>query len=125
MKNILLLSLILCVSVITGCSKSDYLRVSNNSDDFIQLDKIDVRSMVEVEDAKKNKAILVELAETGQLKMQLFTRKNIGKNVFMSYANVIVLKNTYIAEESSMKKFYLSVSDKELIKRIIESYPKH
>ncbi len=65
MKNVLLIFLVLCVLIITGCGKSDYLRVLSNGDSFIQLDKIDVRSMGEIEDAKGNKAILAELTETG------------------------------------------------------------
>lgn len=124
MKNILLIFLVLCVSVIVGCGKSDYLRVSSNGDGFIQLDKIDVRSMSEIEDAKGNKAILVELTETGQLKMHTFTHKNVGKSVSMNYGSVTVLKNVHIAEASAMEKFRLSVNDKRLIMKILGSYEK-
>ncbi len=124
MKNILLIFLVLCVSVIVGCGKSDYLRVSSNGDGFVQLDKIDVRSMSEIEDAKGNKAILVELTETGQLKMHAFTHKNVGKSVSMNYGSVTVLKNVHIAEASAMEKFRLSVNDKSLIVEILGSYEK-
>ncbi len=124
MKNVLLVFLVLCVSIIAGCGKSDYLRVSSNDGGFIQLDKIDIRSMSEIEDAKGNKAILVELAETGQLKMQVFTQKNVGKSVSMNYGSVTVLKNVHIVEASAMEKFRLSVNDKDLIVKILDSYQK-
>ncbi|MCF6363375.1 MAG: YgdI/YgdR family lipoprotein [Gammaproteobacteria bacterium] len=124
MKNVLFVFLVLCVLIIAGCGKSDYLRVSSNDGGFIQLDKIDVRSMSEIEDAKGNKAILVELAETGQLKMQTFTQKNVGKSVSMNYGSVTVLKNVHIVEASAMEKFRLSVNDKDLIVKILDSYQK-
>jgi len=53
MKNVLLVFLVLCVSIIAGCGKSDYLRVSSNDGGFIQLDKIDIRSMSEIEDCER------------------------------------------------------------------------
>ena len=124
MKNISLIFLVLCVSIITGCGKSDYLRVSSNGDGFIQLDKVDVHSMSEIEDVKGNKAILVELTETGQLKMHTFTHKNVGKDVSMNYGSVTVLKNVHIVEASAMEKFRLSVNDKSLMVKILESYEK-
>ena len=124
MKNVALIFLVLCVSIITSCSKSDYLRISSNDDGFVQLDGVDVSSMSEVEDAKGNKAILVELTETGQAKMQAFTQKNIGKSVSMDYGSVTVLKNVHIAEASAMEKFRLSVDDENLIVKILDSYRK-
>ena len=122
MKNIVLIFLVLCVLIITGCGTSDYLRISSNGDGFIQLDKIDVRSVSEIEGAKGNKAILVELTGTGQLKMQTFTQKNVGKSVSMNYGSVTVLENVYISEASAMEKFRLSVNDKNLIAKMLDSY---
>ncbi len=80
--------------------------------------------MSEIEDAKGNKAILVELTETGQLKMHTFTDKNAGKSVSMNYGSVTVLKNVHIAEASAMEKFRLSVNDESLIVKILGSYEK-
>jgi len=123
MKNTLLIFLLLLgTTIVSGCSEDHLLQVLSDKNDSFLLTKSDVQSLKEVDAAAGKKAILVELTNSGQLKMKKFTEKHIGGKVLIYFADLVVIENIPIVESSAMEKFHLSVGDQDLIKRIISSY---
>ncbi len=125
MKNTLLIfSLLFGITIVSGCSEGHFLQVLGDKNDSFLLTKSDVQSLKEVEDAAGKKAIFVELTNSGQLKMKNFTENNIGGKVSIYFTDIAVIENIPIVESSAMEKFHLSVGNKDLIKKIINSYSK-